>query len=418
MSITEEPRIETAASESTEPGSRRLSGARSRAQARLKRQRDTLRPLGWAVMAVVAISTATGHPAPGMRGTGLGVTIALAVFAATLAAAITERFVERSQAIQAAVLLVIGAAGVALAGLQPQGAAELAGGAAVWMAAARLPLATGVALGAAITSALAVAVALSGGSASAILAATLLCALLGLVARFMKQARESQDRTELLLAELEDAREEQTRAAAIAERGRIASELHDVLAHSLSGAAIQLQGARMLAERENAGPQMRNAIERASELVKDGLVNAKRAVGALRGEQMPGVTQLPSLIDSVRHDLKMDLAFDVEGGARRLPADASLALYRGAQEALTNIARYARGAHTSVILRYEDGRTSLTIENGNPDRAATASTDGELRHIGGGHGLAGLRERLEHIGGSMSAGPTDSGWRVDLEVPA
>ena len=73
--------------------------------------------------------------------------------------------------------------------------------------------------------------------------------LVGVVAQFLKQSRESQDRTEILLAQLEDARDEQARAAAIAERGRIASELHDVLAHSLSGAAIQLQGARKLAER-------------------------------------------------------------------------------------------------------------------------------------------------------------------------
>jgi hypothetical protein len=104
----------------------------------------------------------------------------------------------------------------------------------------------GVAIGAATTVGLALAEARSGGSAAAVLATTLLCVLLGLVGHFVKQARASQDTTELLLAKLEDAREAQLRAAAIAERGRIASELHDVLAHSLSGAAIQLQGARHL----------------------------------------------------------------------------------------------------------------------------------------------------------------------------
>ena len=88
-------------------------------------------------------------------------------------------------------------------------------------------------------------------------------------------------RTELLLAQLEDAREEQTRAAAIAERSRIASELHDVLAHSLSGAAIQLQGARKLAEREQRERRRcAAAIDRAGELVKDGL--AERAAGGRR----------------------------------------------------------------------------------------------------------------------------------------
>ncbi len=99
---------------------------------------------------------------------------------------------------------------------------------------------------------------------------------------FLKQSRESQDQTELLLAQLEDARDEQARAAAIAERGRIAVELHDVLAHSLSGAAIQLQGARKLAERERATAPVGEAIDRASELVKAGLANAARPWRAAR----------------------------------------------------------------------------------------------------------------------------------------
>src|SRR5205085_3703339 len=116
----------------------------------------------------------------------------------------------------------------------------------------RLPGGPGVALAAATTAAVDVAAAASGGSATAVLAATLLCVLLGVVAHFMKRTRESQARTAVLLAELEDAREEQMRAAAIEERGRIAGDLHDVLAHSLSGAAIQLQSARKLAEREQA----------------------------------------------------------------------------------------------------------------------------------------------------------------------
>jgi signal transduction histidine kinase len=244
----------------------------------------------------------------------------------------------------------MGAAGVALAALQPRSASEIGAAAAVWMALARLPVASGAAIGASVTVGLGVAAALSGASSAAVLAATLLCALLGLMAYFSKQARESQDQTEVLLAQLADAREEQMRAAAIAERGRIASELHDVLAHSLSGAAIQLQGARMLADREQAPPPMRGAIDRASELVKDGLANARQAVGALRGEELPGVAQL---IESFRDDLQVELTLRVEGSARPLPADASLALYRGAQEALTNVARYAPGATTSVVLRYD-----------------------------------------------------------------
>lgn len=176
--------------------------------------------------------------------------------------------------------------------------------------------------------ALDVAEALSGGSSAAVLAAALLSALLGLVADFLKQARVSEYRAELLLAQLEDAREEQTRAAAIAEHGRIASELHDVLAHSLSGATIQLQGARRLAEREEATPQIRTAIDRASQLVKDGLADARQAVDALRGEELPGVAQLEPLIESFRDDLEAEVTLSIEGNARTLPADASLAAGR------------------------------------------------------------------------------------------
>lgn len=157
--------------------------------------------------------------------------------------------------------------------------------------------------------------------------------LLGIVAQSLRRSRESQDQTELLMAELEDARDEQARAAAIAERGRIAGELHDVLAHSLSGAAIQLQGARKLADREHATPRLSDAIDRASELVKAGLANARQAVDALRGDPLPTLALLPSLIHSYQADMNLDVTLRIEGESRTLPADPSLALYRGARSA-------------------------------------------------------------------------------------
>jgi len=392
--------------------SRRLAAAGERAERRLRRQRDLLRPLGWAVALVVAAGAFGAEPHPGAHGRSLGVTFALCVFVGALALAIRGWFIERGHAFQAAVIAAMGGSGVALAALHPRGATELAAGAAVWMAMTRLPLPLGLSLGAVTTIAAGVAASLSGSSSQAVLAAVLLSALLGLVAHFLKQARAGQDRTELLLAELEDAREEQTRAAAVAERGRIASELHDVLAHSLSGAAIQLQGARKLAELEQAAPQLRAAIDRASELVKDGLAHARQAVGALRGDDLPGVAQLESLVADFRDDLEVDVTLSIEGTARALAAEASLALYRGAQEALTNVARYAPGAATTVVLRYGSERATLTVENRQPTPAG-ARLDG----VGGGRGLTGMRERVERAGGSMHAGPTADGWRVDLEVP-
>lgn len=399
-------------------GSERVAEARSRADERLRRQRGALRPLGVAVIVVVVAGSAGGPPTPGLRGPGLPVTVALCTFGGALAFAIRDQFVERSLAVQAMVISAIGAAGVALVALQPRAATGLAGGAAVWMAVARLPLELGIALGSGITVALGVAAALSGTSSAGVLATTLLCALLGLIAHFMKQARESQERTEVLLAQLEDARDEQARAAAVAERARIAGELHDVLAHSLSGAAIQLEGARLLAQREHAEPRISGAIERASGLVKDGLASARQAVGALRGQELPGIMQLESLIASCNRDFELDVTLKIEGTARPLPAEVSLALYRGAQEALTNVARYAPGALTTVVLHYQPARTTLRIDNGAATAGATDGTKRELAGFGGGRGLAGMRERIEQAGGTVHAGPEGEGWRVELEVPA
>jgi signal transduction histidine kinase len=390
--------------------SERIGEARARAQGRLHRQRRSLRPLGWALILVVVLGSVNSHPVPGLHGKGLAVTLALCVFAVALLIAIRDSFPERSLWLQAAVIAAMGGAGVAIGGFQLQGATGLAAGAAVFSALTRLPFKPGVALGGAITFALAVVTAIAGSSSSAVAAEVLVTVLLGVVAQFLKRSRLSQDQTELLMAELEDARDEQARAAAIAERGRIAGELHDVLAHSLSGAAIQLQGARKLADREHATPRLSEAIDRASELVKAGLANARQAVGALRGDPLPTLAQLRPLIDSYKADLNLDVTLRIEGESRTLPADRSLALYRGAQEALTNVARYAPGARATVIVRYEPNRTRLSVDNG-------ASAAPPRHGMGGGRGLDGLRERIERAGGTMSAGPTADGWRVEIEVP-
>lgn len=364
-------------------------------------------------MAVVIAST-SATPRPSLHGSGLAVTASLVAFLAMLVLATSPRAIERQSNTAGVVVIAgLGTAGLALVALQPHGATELAAGAAVFMAAARLPIVVGAAIAASIVVGLDVALAATGSGASAVLAATVLCALLAVVAYFIRQSRDGQARSELLLAQLEDAREEQIRAAATEERGRIAGELHDVLAHSLSGAAIQLQGARMLAERDNATTEIRDAIDRAADLVKDGLANARSAVGALRGDDVPSVTRIPELIERFRANLKAEVTFALDGSPRPLRPDASLALYRGAQEALTNVARYAPGASTTVTLHYGPV-TTLCVENAAAQLDPAARLDG----VGGGHGLDGMRERIERAGGTMSAGPTENGWRVKLEVPS
>ena len=234
-----------------EPASARVAQARSWARERGDRQRQALRPLGLVFLAVVVTASVQTHPAPTLRGAGLGVALVLAVYAAAVATAISVGWARRGLAAQAVVVGLIGGSGVALAVLQPHGPVEVAAAMGVWIAAVRLPPAPAAAAAGAITVALALAVGLTEHpAAQSAITATLVCVLLAVTGQFIRRGRESQDRTELLLAQLQDARAGEAAAAALAERSRIAGELHDVLAHSLSGLAIQLQGARKLADRE------------------------------------------------------------------------------------------------------------------------------------------------------------------------
>ena len=298
---------------------------------------------------------------------------------------------------------------MALAALQPHGAAGLAASLGVWIAAVRLPALPAAAAGGAITVALAITIALTQHpAAQSAIAATLLCLLLGVTGRFIRRGRESQDQAELLLAELQDAREAEAAAAALAERSRIAGELHDVLAHALSGLAIQLQGARKLAEAEPVSPGLRAAIGRSAELAREGLADARQAVGALRGDRLPTVGQLGGLVEDFRRDTGANVSLQIEGTPRPLPAEAELALYRGAQEALTNIARYAPGAAAAVTVRYAPDRTVLTVR----ERAAAR----QLRRdrLRGWRRRAGRRRRRARTGRHARAGRASrrhcAGW--------
>jgi signal transduction histidine kinase len=375
-------------------------------------------------IAAVVISGEQGRPAPGLAGVRLGITAAIAVCAVAASVGLNPRWAERGLAAQALVIGLLGGGGVALAGLQPHGATGLAASLAVWIAAVRLPAGPAAAASAAVTAALAAVVALTQHpAAQPALAVALLCLLLAVTGRFIRHSRESQDQTELLMAQLQDARDAEAAAAALAERGRIAGELHDVLAHALSGLAIQLQGARKLADAEGASTGLRAAIGRSADLAKEGLADARQAVGALRGDRLPTVSQLAALVADFRRDTGTDVSVVIEGDPRPLPAEADLALYRGAQEALTNIARYAPGAAAAVTIRYAPGSTVLTVANSScpPTQGAAAAAGpgpGLLAGAGGGHGLATMRERAQRAGGTARSGTHDGGWMVEVEVPA
>jgi signal transduction histidine kinase len=405
-----------------EPSSARVAAARSRARKRGDAQRQALRPLGLVFIAVVVTASAQTHPSPGLHGAGLAVTLLLVAYAATVLMAISVSWARRGPAAQVAAAVLIGGCGIALAIVQPHGPVEIAPSMGVWIAAVRLPPVLATATAGAITAGLALAVGLTEHpAAQSAITATLVCLLLAVTGQFIRRSRRSQDHTELLLAQLQDAREAEAAAAALAERARIAGDLHDVLAHSLSALAIQLQGARKLAGREAVSAALRGAIERSADLAKAGLADARQAVGALRGEHLPTLDQLRALIEDFRRDTGFDATLRIEGTSRPLPAEASLALFRGAQEALTNIIRYAPGATTAVTVSYQPGRTVLTVEDHlqRPDQAPAEDHRADLlAGAGGGHGLTAMRERAQRAGGTALAGATADGWLVELEVPA
>src|SRR5262249_51768457 len=160
---------------------------------------------------------------------------------------------------------------------------------------------------------------------------------------------------------------------------------------------------------------------RAAALAKEGPPQGRQAGGALGGDRLPSVTQLPQLVAGFRRDTGTNVSLVIEGAPRPLPAEADLALYRGAQEALTNIARYAPGATAAVTVRYQPGHTTLTVQNGacpsSGGPAATARDGGPLAGAGGGHGLPAMRARAERAGGTARGGPHGGGWLVELDVP-
>ena len=148
-----------------------------------------------------------------------------------------------------------------------------------------------------------------------------------------------------------------------------------------------------------------------AEKAKGGLEDARRAIEALRGGDMPGPDRLPELAAAFREQTGVDTALALDGEPRELPSEARLAVYRTAQEALTNVRRHAEPDHVELRLRYAPDGTWLTVED--RGRAAAASSEPGL-----GYGLTGMRERAELLGGRLAASPTADGFRVELFLPA
>lgn len=211
---------------------------------------------------------------------------------------------------------------------------------------------------------------------------------------------------EKLLQETERANHEEAHAAALAERGRIAREIHDVLAHSLAALTVQLEAADALLESgsENGVRKAHDYVQKSRRIAREGLVETRRAIAALREDSPPLPELLYALADAYRGDTGAEAEVLVEGLPRPLRADAGLTVYRTAQESLTNVRKHAPGARVCLTMVFAEERIELTVANGAPTEPPSA-----LAESGGGYGLAGLKERAELIGGSLEAGPIAGG---------
>lgn len=227
-------------------------------------------------------------------------------------------------------------------------------------------------------------------------------------------------------------REQRAQLAAAAERGRIAREMHDIVAHSLSVVVTLSEAASVAVETQ---PQAaKGAMERAAETGRSALVEMRRLLGVLNSEDdedssaprapQPGASQLRDLVAGFRQaGLRIE---STEQGTPAGDATQQLAVYRIVQEGLTNSLRYAgRGAEVRLLLEHSPECTAIEIVDvrGSGGAGATRDTLGTEHRTsastipGSGRGLAGARERARMFGGSLEAGPYSLGWRLRAEVP-
>lgn len=253
----------------------------------------------------------------------------------------------------------------------------------------------------------------SAGEQVAFYAAVLAGAALAGAARGLR--REQLRQARLRLAQEKQTRAEQQHAAALAERARIAREIHDILAHSLADLSIQLEVADALLTDSADTTGALERVRHAHRLAGEGLDETRRAVHALRSDAPPLPAALAAVVGT--HG---NARFEMDGHLRALPPAAGLALLRTAQEALVNARTHAAGHAAIVHLRYGTSRVCLTITDREgsapappPAAPPTPSRDG----TSGGYGLAGMHERLRLVGGSLLAGPVAGGWVVRAEVP-
>jgi signal transduction histidine kinase len=201
--------------------------------------------------------------------------------------------------------------------------------------------------------------------------------------------------------------------AVIAERQRIARELHDVIAHSVSVMTVQTGAVRRLLHEDQL--KEREALETVEATGRQALTEMRRLVGLLREQgampefsPQPGMGTIDLLLDGVRA-AGLPVELEVDGAPHQLPPGIDLAAYRVVQEALTNALKYAGPAHAWVSVSWGERELALTIAN-------DGRSDGD--GTGSGHGLDGMRERVALYGGEIASGPREGGgYVVEVRLP-
>jgi signal transduction histidine kinase len=233
-------------------------------------------------------------------------------------------------------------------------------------------------------------------------------AIAWLVGRDLRRRRQRVADLEDRAQRLEREREEQAQLAVAEERGRIARELHDVIAHGVSVIVVQAQAGPHLV----GDPQRVIGVFRAIESSgRDALVELRRLLGILRSEDeqlavgpQPGLGSLQSLVEQVRAS-GLRVQVRIEGEPVHLPAGIDLSAYRIVQEALTNVVKHAGDrAVAEVVINYETRALELDVLDDGWGSAPSVN--------GSGHGLIGMRERVALYGGTLETGARDGGGYV------
>jgi signal transduction histidine kinase len=219
-----------------------------------------------------------------------------------------------------------------------------------------------------------------------------------------------------LATELDAARRQLAQQALLAERRRIAREVHDFVGHGLAAVMLQVTSARHVLRRDRQAAE--EALRSAEEVGRRSMQELRRTVALLRSDDQAAAaspeassSDIPAVVDDARAGgLAVELV--TRGDLSRISPGVGLALYRISQEALANAARHAPHARTVLEIEVAGERASLVAETIGPTISGAAS-EPQRPH----YGLLGMRERAVALGGEFAAGPTHEGWRVSCGLP-